>query len=209
MEDSRHSLYYEIIGRMVRSMLHDLNSPLSSIIGYSSKNINQSIDPDQDWHIVYEQGLSLSENVKFWQSLARQQFPQYDRNIITSARYVFRAFKSIYASRLSLALDDKCEELESAKINVGPSEMLHFWVYLFKYFILVLPEQQKGKLRLTFCDEENISIQAELQVDDVVKCEFSENIAKHLREIFEEIAIQREVSDNRVKFVLQKQSVQA
>ena len=209
MDGSRHSLFNEILGRLVRSMLHDLNSPLSSILGYSSKNISRMLDPKQDWDIVYEQGLKLSESIKFWQSMARLQIPQYDGNVVKVARYVFKAFKSSYASKIAVTWNDDCENADEIRIKADPEEHLYFWTFLFCYFMSLLSENEKGKLSLSFCDNENIMVNAEFTAESKSSNLLTETIMQNLGSILEDIVVERELSDNQLKFVLQKLPIEA
>jgi len=204
MEDSMHSLYNEILGGLIRSMLHDFNGPLSSIIGYSSKNISNSLDIEGDWGIIFEQGKILCENIRYWQNIARKQVPHYNGDVVKLARYVFRGFKSIYSSRLALVMEEDVKDENSACIALNQVEHLYFWVFLFTYFIGILPEDTKGKLVISICDKVNIEIIAELIAENIIKTDYSLKLMKTLLDTVTEIMLEQEVHNNKLKVVLRK-----
>ncbi|MCD4657307.1 MAG: hypothetical protein K8S87_07155 [Planctomycetes bacterium] len=204
MIDSKHSLFSEIIGGLVRSMLHDFNGPLSSIIGYSSKNISRTPSVEEDWRIIYDQGLILCENFRYWQNITRKQVPQYNGNVVELARYVFRGFKSSYASKLTLEWDEDVQDQNSVLIALEQEEHFYFWVFLFAYFMRVLPDDAKGQLIISICDKDNIAISAELHTENLIETNFTRKLKGMLLDIVIEIAVEREMSSSKLKIVLKK-----
>ena len=204
MDDSMHSLFSEILGGLVRSMLHDFNGPLSSIIGYSSKNISNSLEGDGDWGIIFEQGKLLCENIRYWQNIARKHVPHFNGDVVQLTKYVYRGFKSKYSSRLALVLDEDIQEENSACIGLVQVEHLYFLFFLFAYFIEILPEEVKGKLIISISDKDNVEIFAELHAENLLETPFSQKLMKALHDTVEGLAIEYEMSISKIKAVLKK-----
>ncbi len=197
-----HPIFYEIIGRIIRGLLHDLNGPLSSIIGFSSKNVGDNHIEDNDWNIVYEQGKKLSEKIRIWQHTARLQIPNFIGDIKSSGEFVLKCFTPIFSGKIGV--DWVSVNGEKAKnfqflTKISEELQIYFWLFVYSYFLEVLENDSKGILKIS-CDEQDdecFELQIYLDGEVVNESDYARRIRENWMDMLKVSSISTECDGNK------------